>query len=89
VNRAVATITPLPRELIYDGHLFVEVYRQQSRGGATVYLKNSPPDQVVGHEFYVFQIDVVNGREQLGKQLAIRRTLNRAINVATKAKRYR
>jgi hypothetical protein len=83
----------LPHELIYDDHLFVEVYRQQSRGGATVYLKNSPPGQVVGHEFYVFQIDVVNGREQLGKQLgkqlAIRRTLDRAINVATKAKRYR
>jgi hypothetical protein len=72
----------LPRELVHDGKSLTEVYRQLSRGGAIVYIRNRLPGELIGHEFYVFEIDIVEGREQLGKQLTIEYSVNQAINVA-------
>jgi hypothetical protein len=72
----------LPRDLVHDGKSLTEVYRQHSRGGAIVYVRNRLPGKLIGHEFYVFQIDIVEGREQLGKQLTIQHSVDQAINVA-------
>ena len=42
--------------------------------------RTRPAGDVIGHEFYVFETDVVNGREQL----ATSHNLDKAISIAAK-----
>jgi hypothetical protein len=45
------------------------------KGGKVVMLENSLPGRADGHRFVVFKIDIENGREQLGEEIASRQTL--------------
>jgi hypothetical protein len=46
-------------------------------------LENSLPGRASGHRFVVFKIDIENGREQLGEEIASPHTLDRAIDIAS------
>jgi hypothetical protein len=47
-------------------------------------LENSLPGRADGHRFVVFKIDIENGREQLGEEIASPHTLDRAIEIASR-----
>jgi hypothetical protein len=46
-------------------------------------IQNSLPGRASGHRFVVFKIDIENGREQLGEEIASPHTLDRAIEIAS------
>jgi hypothetical protein len=73
-------ITLLPRDVVHHGKWFTQMYR----AGGVVMLENSQPGVAYGHKFHVFEIDVVDGREQLGLSLGILDNLDTAISMAAK-----
>jgi len=42
------------------------------------------PGRADGHRFVVFKIDIENGREQLGEEIASPQTLDRAMEIASR-----
>jgi hypothetical protein len=73
----------LPRDLELDGRTYAQLYRTHSRGGGRiVYLRNSLPGIARGHTIHVFQINVVDGKEQLGECLAVTPSADQAISIA-------
>ena len=73
----------LPRDLVHEGRTFTQLFRSHGKGGKVVMLENSLPGRASGHHFVVFKIDVENGREQLGEEIASPNTLDRAIDIAS------
>jgi len=74
----------LPRDIERDGRTFTQLFRSHSSGGRIIYLRNSLPGQATGHKLFVFAIDIVDGRETLGQELASPSTLTQAIDIASK-----
>jgi hypothetical protein len=75
----------LPRDLERDGRTFAQLYRSHRQGGRIVYLRNSEPGIARGHSIFVFEIDIVDGKEQLGQQLLETPSADRAIALAGEA----
>jgi hypothetical protein len=80
-----APIETLPRDLEHGGKWLTELYRSHREGGRIVYLENSEPGCGFGHKFHVFEIEVVNGQEQLGETLAVKQNCDAAIAIAGNA----
>ncbi len=75
----------LPRDIVHEGKTFTQLFRSHGKGGKVVMLENSSPGRADGHRFVVFKIDMENGREQLGEQIASPYTLDRAIEIAAQS----
>ena len=78
-------VEPLARDVVReDGRTYTQCYRSHARAGRAVYLRNSLPGRADGHTFHVFQIEVIDGREQLGSELSKHFSLGMAMDVAAK-----
>jgi hypothetical protein len=77
-------VETLPRDFAKNGRTFTQLFRSHSGGGRIVYLRNSLPGQATGHKLFVFAIDIVNGKEVLGHEIASPSTLMHAIDIASK-----
>jgi len=75
----------LPRDLVHGGKTFTQLFRSHGKGGKVVMLENSLPGRASGHRFVVFKIEIENGREQLGEEIASPHTLERAIEIAAQS----
>ena len=73
----------LPREIERDGNHYTLLYRSKPKGGRGVFLQPSEPGSATGQKIVVFEFDVVNGREVLGKEVAVVPSLDRGIVVAS------
>jgi len=75
----------LPRDIEHSGRWLTELYRSHPRGGGRIaYLQNSLPGEARGHTIHVFDIDVVDGKEQLGECLLVTPSADHAIEIAGK-----
>jgi hypothetical protein len=74
----------LPRDLERDGRTFAQIYRSHLQGGRIVYLRNSEPGIARGHTIHVFQIAVVDNKEELGDCLLVTPSADKAIELAGK-----
>jgi hypothetical protein len=72
----------LPREVERDGKHLTLLYRSRPKGGRGVFLQASDPGSATGHKLIVFELDVVNGCEVLGKEVAVVPSLDVGILVA-------
>ena len=73
----------LPRDLERDGRTYTQLYRLNPRGGGRiVYLQNSAPGECRGHTIHVFEINIIDNKEQLGDELLVTASADRAIAVA-------
>lgn len=81
--QALHACQPLPRDIFTEDRKdFTVLFRSHKQGGNVVVLLNSKPREATGHKIIVFQVDVVDGKEQLGKQVAVAPSLDRAIVIA-------
>jgi len=72
----------LPRDLERDGRTYTQLYRSHPHGGRIVYLQNSAPGVARGHTIHVFEVNVVDGKEQLGQCLLVTPSADVAIAMA-------
>jgi hypothetical protein len=76
----------LPRDLEHQDRWLTELYRSNPRGGGRiVYLQNSLPGEARGHSILAFEINVVDGKEQLGECLLVTPSADKAIELAGQA----
>jgi hypothetical protein len=73
----------LPRNIEHDGHHYTLLYRSKTKGGRGVFLQESEPGSATGHRILVFELDVVNGREVIGREVAVVSSVDRGITIAS------
>ena len=73
----------LPHNIEHFGKHYTLLYRSRPKGGRAVFLQASEPGSATGHRLIVFELDVVNGGEVLGKEVAVVPSLDRGIVIAS------